>query len=72
MTKAEQHKLIEELKDYIPLMKGNDYYDYEMYVRRDQDDEDLDSLSVKRLMELYTVYAKSRPKPRMKNPFEKS
>lgn len=40
MTHAEQHRMIQELKDYSKNMKGQDYYDFEMFVKRDKDDED--------------------------------
>jgi hypothetical protein len=56
MTHAEQHRMIEELKDYHPRMKGKDYYDFEMFVKRDKDDEGLDEISQTRLRELYEKY----------------
>ncbi len=57
MTSAEQRKLIEELKYKIFKMVPKDKYDYEMFVKRDKDDEDLDSLSMKRLRELHAKYS---------------
>ena len=38
-------------------MIPRDKYDYEMFVKRDKDDEDLDSLSMRRLKELFEKYA---------------
>ncbi len=57
MTNAEQRKLIDALKDKTSKMLPKDKYDYEMFLKRDKDDEDLDSLSVKRLRELVEKYA---------------
>ncbi len=52
--------MIQELKDYSKNMKGQDYYDLEMFVKRDKDDEDLDVLSLHRLQELYEHYMKKK------------
>ncbi len=60
MSYVEQHKMVEELKDYAHRMKGGDEYDFDMLLKRDKDDEMLDSLSFKRLQELYETYAGKR------------
>ena len=57
MTHAEQHKLIVELMDYGRKMKRYDQEEFEMFVKRDKDDEDLDTMSQKRLLQLYETYA---------------
>lgn len=57
MTSAEQRKLLDALRYKTSKMIPKDKYDYEMFVKRDKDDEDLDSLSMKRLRELYGKYA---------------
>jgi len=56
VTHDEQHKIIVELMDYAPKMKRYDQEDFAMFVKRDKDDEDLDSISQKRLMRLYDTY----------------
>lgn len=71
MTRVEQHKIIEELEDYARFMKGKDAFDFEMFVKRDTDDEYLDELSQKRLEALFETYKAMKPKSKMKNPFEK-
>jgi hypothetical protein len=71
MTRVEQHTMIGELKDFARFMKGKDASDFEMFVKRDKDDEDLDELSQRRLESLYEIYRAMKPKPKMKNPFEK-
>ena len=56
MSYVEQHKMIEELKDYAHRIKGRDEYDFDMLLKRDKDDETLDSLSFKRLQQLFETY----------------
>ena len=62
MTHIEQHKLIEELRDHEPRMSRTDAELFAMFRKRDRDDEDLDALSRKKLLELHERYA-SRRKP---------
>ncbi len=57
MSSVDQKKLIEGLRYRTSKMLSKDKYDYEMFVKRDKDDEDLDSLSMKRLKELFEKYA---------------
>ena len=56
MTHAEQHSLIADLKDYAKRMKRYDQEEFEMFVKRDTDDEDLDTISQKKLVRLYEQY----------------
>ena len=56
MTHAEQHALIAELKGYTRKMKRYDQEEFEMYLKRDTDDEDLDTMSQKKLVRLYEKY----------------
>jgi len=60
MTHAEQHKMIVELRDYELKMSRNDQEEFDMFVKRDKDDESLDTLSQKRLLQLYDLYVVSR------------
>ncbi|HTK81184.1 MAG TPA: hypothetical protein VL633_02740 [Bacteroidota bacterium] len=60
MTRAEQHNMIELLKDYMHKMKGRDLDEFEMIRKRDRDDEDLDRITVHRLSELYQQYVPAR------------
>ena len=60
MSTADQRKMIEALKYKTSKMSPKDKYDYEMYVKRDKDDEDLDVLSMKRLRELFDKYSGGR------------
>ncbi|MDP2208616.1 MAG: hypothetical protein Q8K98_07560 [Bacteroidota bacterium] len=60
MTKVEQHKIIEALKDYYKKMNRYEVDEFDMFRKRDYDDEDLDSLSKKKLIELYEKYVPAR------------
>ena len=53
---TEQKKMVDELRDYHMKMKGKDYYDYDMLRKRIDDDDELDELSLKRVMELREQY----------------
>ena len=57
MSYVDQKKMIEALRYKASRMIPKDKYDYEMYVKRDKDDEDLDSISMERLKELYEKYS---------------
>ena len=63
--------MIDELRDYARFMKGKDAFDFDMFVKRDKDDEYLDQLSQDRLEFLFKTYKSMKPTPKMKNPFEK-
>jgi hypothetical protein len=60
MTHVEQHKMIGALRDYEHKMKGKDSYDFEMFKKRDTDDEELDEQSRRRLIQLYEAYVPER------------
>ena len=64
MTHAEQHAMILELQDHVRKMNRYEQEEFAMYVKRDKDDEDLDTLSQKRLVELHDRYAR-RKRPRL-------
>jgi hypothetical protein len=57
MSIVEQNKMIEALRYKTSKMAPKDKYDYEMYAKRDKDDEDLDLLSMKRLKEIFEKYS---------------
>lgn len=60
MTRAEQHEMIEKLRDYESKMRGRELDDFEVMRKRDRDDEDLDELRRRHLIELYTKYVPER------------
>ena len=60
MTRVEQHKMIELIRDYMHTMSGRDLDEFEMMHKRDRDDEELDELSRRRLSELHVRYVPER------------
>lgn len=58
MTHDEQHKMIVELMDFASKMKRYDQEEFSMFVKRDKDDEDLDTIAQKRLQQLHDTYAR--------------
>ncbi len=63
MTKSEQHKLVVELRDHEMKMTRAESEAFDMFRKRDKDDEDLDTISRKKLVELHDKYVvASRPK----------
>ncbi|MCK5573803.1 MAG: hypothetical protein KAJ12_13625 [Bacteroidetes bacterium] len=60
MTRVEQHKMITELRDYESKMNRYDQDDFDMLVKRDKDDEDLDTIAERKLIELYEKYVPQR------------
>ena len=71
MTHADQHQMIMELMDYSRKMKRSEQEDFEMFAKRDKDDEDLDSLTRKRLQAMYEKFIERRipnPKFQIQNP----
>jgi hypothetical protein len=61
MTHDEQHKMIVELMDFQRKMGRYDLEDFEMFVKRDKDDEDLDQRSQRRLVQLFEKYTGRSP-----------
>ncbi len=61
-TMVDQKKMIAALRYKTSRMLSKDRFDYDMYVKRDKDDEDLDSLSMKRLREIFDKYADAKDK----------
>jgi len=56
MTHADQQAMIRELRDYVRKMSRYEEEEFQMYVKRDKDDEDLDAESQRRLQDLYNTY----------------
>lgn len=52
----EQQKLLDTLKRYERNFTQQELDDYKMFIKRQKDDEDFDSVSMKRLKELHNKY----------------
>ncbi|HUI31022.1 MAG TPA: hypothetical protein VLX91_12480 [Candidatus Acidoferrales bacterium] len=60
MSSTEQKKMIEALRYKTSKMLPRDKYDFDMFVKRDKDDEELDVLSMSRLRELFEKYSSKK------------
>ena len=60
MTSTEQHNIIKTLADYAHKLRGKEADEFEMMQKRDRDDEELDELSRRRLLEFYVKYVPER------------
>lgn len=71
MTRIEQHKMIQELRDRVSGMNRDEQYQVEMMLKKDKDDEDLDALSVKKMEELHVRYVKKTSKQQAEEAWKK-
>ena len=62
MTRPEQHKLVQELKYHSASMSGPDRYEFDMILKRDKDDEDLDAIAQRALERLAGLYLAKKSK----------
>jgi len=63
MTHVEQHELITELRDHERKMTRDEQEIFAMFKKRHKDDEELDAISRRKLVEMHKKYViKSRPK----------
>jgi hypothetical protein len=62
MRIIEQHKIIAELNDWQSKMSAADRYDFEMYQKRDKDDEELDAIAAARLEAMQKKYVVRKTK----------
>lgn len=70
MAWREQKKLLDELKKFEAKMAEKDRDQYKMFIKREKDEEELDSLSLARLKELHSRYYKPVPKPDINSLFK--
>jgi hypothetical protein len=71
MTRSEQQKIIQDLRYYARSMSREDLETFEMLSKRDRDDEDLDRLSEKELLELHERYVQRKTKKEIEERWKK-
>lgn len=71
MSFREQREMLENLRDLEHKMTRDEREDFQMFVKRHKDDEELDALSIKRLTELHKKYYINRPRKPFIDPFKK-
>ncbi|MBI1931744.1 MAG: hypothetical protein HYS24_04340 [Ignavibacteriales bacterium] len=72
MRNSDQKKYIETLLRYEKKFNQDELKDFKMFVKRNKDDEDLDSISFKKLKDLYTKYYVNREKIDINDFFKKN
>ena len=68
----EQQKLLDTLKKYARNFTREETEEYKMFIKRQKDDEDFDSVSMKRLKELHNKYHKPVDRSKYDTFFKKS
>ena len=71
MRIIEQHKIIQELKDFLAKMSPADRYDFEMFQKRDKDEEELDALATAKLEAMQKRYVARKSKKDIEELFKK-
>jgi len=56
MTSVEQRKMVQRLKQVTMKMSSGERQSFEMMVKRDRDDEELDSITMTKLKQLHEKY----------------
>lgn len=72
MAFRDQQKLLDGLKKNLSKLTSKEIDEYKMFVKRQKDDEDFDSVTMKRLKELHDKYYERVDKSRYDHFFKKS
>lgn len=72
MAFRDQQKYLDYLKRFENKMDRNELDDYKKFVKRQKDDEDFDTVSMKRLKELYDKFYQPVDKSKYDSFFKKS
>lgn len=72
MNYRDQKKFIDALRRYENKMDSRERYDYKIFVKRQKDDEEFDTISQKKLSDLYIKYYVNRQKKSLDSLFKKS
>ena len=71
MAFRDQQKYLDVLKKYERNFSPQDKYAYDIFVKRQKDDEDFDTVSMKKLKDLHDKYYKPVDKSRFDDLFRK-
>ena len=71
MRIIEQHKLITDLRDHIGKMSSSERYDFDMMLKRDKDDEELDALTTAKLEAMHKKYIVKKSRKDIEELFRK-
>ena len=68
----DQQKYLDELKKHERQFTSKETEEYKMFLKRQKDDEDFDTVSMNRLKDLYNKYYKPVDKSKYDNLFKKN
>jgi len=71
MNYRDQKKYIDALKRYENKMESRERNDFKMLVKRQKDEEEFDTISLRILSDLYEKYYVNRPKKSLDSLFKK-
>lgn len=71
MSRRDQQKYLDYLKKCEKKFTPKELDEYKMFVKRHKDDEDFDSVSMRRLKELYDKYYTAPDKSKLDDLFRK-
>jgi hypothetical protein len=71
MSFRDQQKYLDILKKYERKFSPEDKYAYDIFVKRQKDDEDFDTVSMRKLKELHDKYYTPVDKSKFDNLFKK-
>jgi hypothetical protein len=71
MTSVEQRKMVQRLKQVMTKMNSDERQSFEMMLKRDHDDEELDSLTMTKLKQLHTNYFPKNSKQALEDKWKK-
>lgn len=71
MQIKDQQKIIDELKKYEKNFSSKEAEEFKMFIKRQKDDEDFDTLSYKRLKDLHAKYYKPADRSKLEALFKK-
>jgi hypothetical protein len=71
MTSVEQRKMVHQLKQVLTKMSSEERQAFEMMAKRDRDDEELDSLSMAKLKQLYAKFYPKHSKQELEDKWKK-
>jgi hypothetical protein len=71
MTSVEQRKMVQRLKQVTMKMNSGEKQSFEMMVKRDRDDEELDSLTMTKLKQLHEKYFPKNTKQALEEKWNK-
>jgi hypothetical protein len=71
MTSVEQRKMVQRLKQVMTKMNSEERRSFEMMAKRDRDDEELDSLSMQQLKQMFARFFPQNSKQALEDKWKK-